>query len=215
MCAPPAECPTAVVLHRGVFTCGCRNRWNVGPRSDDDDPHVVYLPAAAVAVASINPLDNRTTAVYDVECRANCRRCVRPYRQPTILARSTPADLRNRAPPNLKVFHSWLMAINVPDSSSAIKPVAAPITAVEVDEQPAALISPPENADFLEKESLTEYCTRLPDARLCQHPNARSLLNGKSRPSGSRSYGRESCDQLVDAERRRRCLEKLQIEEAE
>ena len=83
--------------------------------------------------------------------------------------------------------------------ATAPSPVKKPIEAVT--------LSPPEPlfAEFQQNESLTEYCLRLPNERLCQHPRIERALAADRKLMDHRSRMSDICQKISNPDRKKTC----------
>ena len=86
-----------------------------------------------------------------------------------------------------------------------IEPGAAPSESqvgvdIEIDDQPIEVIEPPAEPlypAFADEESLDEYCERLPDARLCQHPRIQKAVKLDRKLSEQRDQLDGVCSEIT------------------
>lgn len=110
---------------------------------------------------------------------------------------------------------TWLLTLDTPNPGTT--PVLRSVPASEqtagipetgtAGEQPAASEATPLYPPFEARETLSEYCTRLPDTSLCQHPRTRQILDKDRKLSSHRRRELSACDQIVDPDRRKTCEE--------
>lgn len=117
----------------------------------------------------------------------------------------TPAAETTRE--DLGGLDTWLLSLEVPASEVQAlltrDSSARDLSTAEDDEPPIIIEAPPEEPlypEFVEGESLYEYCARLPDARLCQHPRIEAALKTDRVLAQHRGKLENVCDQITHPE---------------
>lgn len=99
-------------------------------------------------------------------------------------------------------LQAWLLPIETEVAHLTEPPVAEDVLEVEpeVDDPPIAIIEPPAEPlypAFADEESLHEYCGRLPDARLCQHPRIQEAVEIDRKLSEQRDQLDGVCSEIT------------------
>ena len=79
----------------------------------------------------------------------------------------------------------------------------------DLDDPPLIIEEPPIEPlypAFKPEESITQYCARLPESRLCQHPGIEQAIENDKKLMKHRDGIRNACDLMTDPEWRNTCL---------
>lgn len=106
------------------------------------------------------------------------------------------------------------------EPSAGREPLAAPeatqelvtryrVSESDLDDPPLVIEEPPLEPlypAFKQGESIAQYCTRLPESRLCQHPGIEEALKTDQKLMKHRAGIRNACEIVTDPEWRATCL---------
>ena len=96
-----------------------------------------------------------------------------------------------------------------PQTSNAPDAAQPAVAASPIAEDPTAPTTVPEPEplfpEFGENESLSEYCLRLPNERLCQHPRIERALEADRKLMDHRRRMTSICQKISDPDRRETC----------
>ncbi len=114
----------------------------------------------------------------------------------------TPASATSKA--DLGDVDAWLLPIDLGETA-APDPLITEIATekdvlIEEDEPPIVILEPPPEPlypEFADGETLFEYCQRLPDARLCQHPRIEKAVEMDKKLAEERSQLDGVCDEIT------------------
>lgn len=152
-----------------------KNHWVLGSYAQADNAHRERDRLTALLETPVDVKFDKNLAVFRVVIPASA------------VSREALGDLP-----------AWLLPME-------IEPGAAPSESqvgvdIEIDDQPIEVIEPPAEPlypAFADEESLDEYCERLPDARLCQHPRIQKAVKLDRKLSEQRDQLDGVCSEIT------------------
>ncbi len=138
----------------------------------------------------------------------------------TLVTQEEVADLGAWLLPVTPASNSEVRLVSPPSPESKPEPAPATETAAklttgyrvsesDLDDPPLIIEEPipePLYPAFNPGESLTRYCARLPESRLCLHPGIAQALKSDRKLMKHRDEIRNACDIVTDPEWRKTCL---------